>query len=171
MSKYSLISTLWVVLLAGAEPSGVVAAEKPDRLQQEAIALFQSIVQHEPGQMDSCALADSWDNYSIPEEFARRHLGMKLHANLVSPDTGTKPAEIIDPQGVNRQAFCSEDEAKRQKNTKLEDFRTGALKIEKGPYDLSPTLTSALRKYTFPVFDPSYRRAVIVTSYTSIIPG
>ena len=98
MSKLSLIWTLclvwtlWLGLLAAAEPRDVVAAEPPDRPTLEAIALFRSVVKHKPGELGSCALTDRWNHYAVPKELARRHLGMKLHAELVSPSAATTPA-------------------------------------------------------------------------------
>jgi hypothetical protein len=167
VSKFSLIWTLWLGLLAAAEPRDVVAAEPSARLTLEAIALFRSVVKHKLGELGSCALADRWNHYPVPEKLARRHLGMKLHAELVSPSTATTPAEVIDPQGAIRQAFCSNAEAARQMEAQVEDFRRGALNIEKGPFDVHPRLRVVIRDYSFPVFDRGYRRAVIVITYTS----
>jgi hypothetical protein len=52
--KLSLVWTVWLGLLAAAEPRDVVAAERPDRLTLEAIALFRSAVKHKPGELGSC---------------------------------------------------------------------------------------------------------------------
>jgi hypothetical protein len=92
---------------------------------------------------------------------------MRVHAELASPSTATTPAEVIDPEGAIRQAFCSNAEAARQMEAQVEDFRSGALNIEKGPFDLHPRLRVVIRDYSFPVFDRGYRRAVIVITYTS----
>jgi hypothetical protein len=167
VSKFCLLCTLWLGLLAASGPPDTVSAEPPDRLTLEAIALFRSVVERKRDELEPCALDDRWHEYAIPEEVARRHLGMKLHANLASPFTMTKPADVIDPEGKIRQVFCGEAEAERRKNAQVEDFRNGVLRIEKGPHDLNPRLTVAIRDYSFPVFDLGYRRAVIVTTYTS----
>jgi hypothetical protein len=143
LSKFSLFCTLWLGLLATFGPHDAVAAERPDRLTREAVALFRSVVkQHKPREFGSCTLTDRWNDYPVPEEVARRHLGMKLHAELVSPSR-TTPAEVIDPEGAIRQAFCSNSEAAKQTEALVEGFRSGAINIEKGPYDLYPRLTPA----------------------------
>jgi len=164
--KLSLVWSLSLGLLAAAEPRDLVAAERPDRLTREAIALFRSVLKHKPGELGSCTLANRWNRYPVPEEVARRHLGMKLHAELVSPNT-TTPAEVIDPEGAIRQAFCGSSEAARQMDAQVEDFRNGGVNVEKRPFDLNPRLTVVIRDYSFPVFDRGYRRAAIVMAYTS----
>src|SRR5262249_18833820 len=49
--KLSLVWSLSLGLLAAAEPRDLVAAERPDRLTREAIALFRSVLKHKPGEL------------------------------------------------------------------------------------------------------------------------
>jgi hypothetical protein len=135
--------------------------------KQEAIALFRNVVERKTAEPGRCYLADSWLNYPIPEKVARQHLGLTIHADLVPIDHQTQPPEMMDPDGTMRWAFCDEAEAKRQRDALLESFKRGTLKIEKGPFDLQPRLAVPRSEYSFPVFDASYGRAVIVSTLTS----
>jgi hypothetical protein len=150
-----------------AERRAAADDDPPPQAKQEAIVLFRNVVERKTAEPGRCYLADSWLNYPIPEAVARQHLRLAIHADLVPIDHQTQPREVIDPDNVMRAAFCDEAEAKRQRDALVESFKRGTFKIEKGPFDVHPRLAVRRSEYSFPIFDASYGRAVIVSTLTS----
>lgn len=149
--------------VAASTFQSVAAENLQKRLKHEAVALFQVIL-GKNGQRGRCSLASQWLNYPVPREVARKHLGLTLHADLVAPHHATTPAEVLDPSGVMRDAFCDEKQAEQWTTARVEDFRSGTLQIEKSPPYSEPQLVIARKEYSFPVFDRRYRRAIVVVS-------
>ena len=162
-----ILLALCLALSAAFKSRAATAEEQPAKLKREARELFRNVVERKTTEPGHCFLADSWLDYPVPEDVARQHLELTIHAELPAPSHGTRPPEVIDPDGAMPQAFCGESEARRQRDTLVESFRRGILKIDKGPFDLHPRLAVPRSQYSFPVFDASYRRAIIVFSYTT----
>ena len=132
---------------------GVAKAEDKAgvRLNAEAKLLFKAVLADGlPAQ--PCQLDSTWDNYPIPESVARKYLGLRLHAELSSPQSETVPYEILD--SVDSEFFCSADETKKFEIERLKRFEAGTEKS----FEVTRT------QYTFPVFSDDYRSAVLVVS-------
>jgi len=125
--------------------------ERDARLKAEAKLLFKAVLADDPP-AQPCQLDSSWDNYPIPEAVARKYLGLRLHAELASPQTDTNPYEILE--SVESKFFCSANETSKFVSEQLKKFEAGA--------ETSFYINS--RKYTFPVFSDDYRTAVLVAS-------
>jgi hypothetical protein len=132
---------------------GVVRAEDESnvRLNAEATLLFKAVFAERPPSQP-CELDSTWDNYPIPEEVAREHLGLRLHAELSPPYSATTPYEIIE--SADSAFFCSADETKKLNSERLTQFEAGT----------ETRLDIISTKYTFPVFSDDYRTAVLVAS-------
>jgi hypothetical protein len=132
---------------------GTVKAEnqRDAQLKAEAKLLFTAVLADEqPSQ--PCQLVSSWDNYPIPEAVARKYLGLRLHAELASPQTDTTPYEILE--SAESKFFCGADEASNFVSEQLKQFEAGTETI----------LYISSTKHTFPIFSDDYQRAVLVVS-------
>jgi hypothetical protein len=147
-------------------PRHVAAEDAVERLRREAIGLFRQAVLPSQPMPPRCGLRKEWLNDSIPEDIGRRYFGLAVHANLTSPDHATRPDEVIDPDGRMPEAFCTNDEAKQERNRLV----PGTMEAQPGgaacnaPVEFHQKYT----KYSFPVFSADYRRAAIVISHTDI---
>ncbi len=150
----------WLVAAAiSLAMTGMAKAGEGDdqaRLKAEAKALFHVVLadEHVP---ERCELDVEWDTYPIPESVAREYLGLKIHAELSSPFSGTDPREILD-LGANSDAFCDQETAKKLQDDRLKEFQEGSDKT----LDVSGT------RYTFPVFDGDYKTAILVVSHSNL---
>jgi hypothetical protein len=133
-------------------PGMVKAEDESDvRINAEAKLLFKAVLADKPPSQP-CQLDSTWDNYPIPESVAREYLGLRLHAELSSPQSATTPYEILD--SADSEFFCSADETRKLDGERLTQFEAGTEKS----FDIRRT------KYTFPVFSDDYRTAVLVAS-------
>jgi hypothetical protein len=135
---------------------GLLGAAKAEdkagiRLNAEAKLLFKAVLADAPP-TQPCQLDSTWDNYPIPESVARKHLGLRLHAELSSPNSGTVPPEIL--VSADSEFFCSADQTGKFEGEQLKQFEAGTEK----------SFEIKRRQYSFPVFSDDYRSAVLVVS-------
>ena len=150
-----ILLALCLALSAAFKSRAATAEEQPAKLKREARELFRNVVERKTTEPGHCFLADSWLDYPVPEDVARQHLELTIHAELSAPYHGTSPPEVIDPDGAMPQAFCGESEARRQRDTLVESFRRGILKIDKGPWVGTPVakcMTKEFKKAKVPAF-------------------
>ncbi len=105
-----------------------------------------------------CGLANDWYiAHPIEAEFARRHLGLTIEADLLAPHLPTGPRDIF-PAAIDRKAFCTEKE--------FEAFRNRAVEAFRADQDAKPDARLELRRHSFgiPVFNREHTRAVLVVT-------
>lgn len=166
-NPFGLFSVLCVFLcyLAGntvAEASELGAWEKArQRLKREAIELFQVVLRDDKIKPEPCEFRAKWLEHPIPAQY----FGSHLSAELVPASPPADPAEILDPSGTMREAFCDEANDNLRLSILVENLRRKELKDEKNPKVLLNSFRIDRREYTFPIFDKNYRHAVIVGSH------
>lgn len=150
--------------------SGVALAEESEeRVVKEAIALFRAFgVMHPKGTPDSlprCFYAASWRWTSIPEGLSRKYFGIKALAGLAAenPSGFYEVKKIFDPEGKQPEAFCTEDQDKKEYHLLFEAFENETKLRDKREMKASP-LSQYYRRseYSFPVFDTRFRKAAFV---------
>ena len=143
--------------LAGILFSGVAPAEKAEeRVVKEAIALFRAHgVMHPediPYPLPRCFYAESWTWGSIPENYSRKYFGIKALAGLAaeSPSGFHEVRKIFDPEGKQPEAFCTEDQDKKEYHVLFEAFENETKLLDKRETKASP-LSEYFRRveYTF----------------------
>ncbi len=169
--------TLSVIFFLPVGRGQASAGELPDwqkaqnRLRQEAIALFQVIHQRRDAALEHrptpCEFRTEWDDYPVPDTIARDYLGLRIPADLVPSMIVGSPTEIMDPSRKFPEAFCAKADDELRLSFIVESLKRGELKDEGNP-DLKSRWYEILRiEYTFPVFDRTYRRAIVMTTSTS----
>jgi hypothetical protein len=147
--------SVWLVGLLACSAAPHDAANADDRAQArlaaEAKLFFAAVLADDPPS-EPCELSSTWDTYPIPEDIARKHLGLRLHASLSAPESGTGPLQILQPP--TQSALCRDEEAKEFESRGLAAFEAGTDK----------SFFVKRRKYTFPVFSADFRTAVIVVT-------
>ncbi len=143
-----------------AEPARAQASTVETRAINAALALFRDVARPD-GFSGPCSLHAIWDTRSVARTTARAHLGIRVVADLVSIDQGTTPAAIIDPQNRSPGQDCNDHERQRAHDARLEAWRR----------DSSAGRQLQLRtiRYTFPVFNTDFSRAIIVVSHHAVI--
>jgi hypothetical protein len=145
----ALLAALLAVLAASAVHTEAVASE---RFGREAIALFRAVLAGE--RLKACAIDDHWLAYDPPQALVRAHVGSMAGGERPMPS----PAAVLDPGGVQPQAFCDAEEARRRRQTQLEAF-AGVPE----PDPSGDRLVIASRAYARPLFDAGFRRAVVIS--------
>jgi hypothetical protein len=144
-------------LVLGCSLQGAAArAEEPEpESVREAKILFQVILAKEPAP-ERCEFTTTWPTDTIPEEVARKHFGLAVHASLAAPFWVVQlhPEEILDPDKRNADAFCSPDQVKANLDQKLKALETASIK----------SVWIKDTGYAFPIFDMAYRKAIVVVS-------
>ncbi|CAL78441.1 hypothetical protein BRADO4711 [Bradyrhizobium sp. ORS 278] len=102
---------------------------------------------------ERCELSADWDDYPIPEDIARKHLGIRLHASLSAPYSGTNAFQVLKPR--TEEMLCHAAEAKDMESQRLAAFEAGT--------DKAAFIRQ--RKYSFPVFSENYRTAIFVVTH------
>jgi hypothetical protein len=136
-----------------------------ERLASEATALYARVLEKEKPPTDRCSLNSEWFQYSVPEDVARKHLGLKLHAQLAAPYNTTTPAKVLDPAGKMREAFCSADELDKYLKQAMNALRTKLIAENARPDGLQVKLRHTRGDYSFPVFNENFDRAIIVQAW------
>jgi hypothetical protein len=131
-----------------------------ERLKQEAIELFRVVLQDSKEKPAPCEFRAKWLEYPIPAHY----FGSQLSADLVPSSIPADPAEILDPSGSMREAFCNEVDDELRLSFLIESLRRKELRDQRNPKNLLNWFRISRREYTFPIFDKNYRRAVIVSS-------
>jgi hypothetical protein len=154
-------------LSAAYAPRPVAAEDSRERLKREAIGLFRQAVLPSEPTPTRCGLRKVWAVYSIPEDIGRRYLGLAIHADFASPYHGTRPDEVIDPDGRMPDAFCTVDEAKQERNR----LAPGTMEAQPGGAACGNAPERSWfyqedTEYSFPVFSADYRRAAIVVAHS-----
>ena len=129
------------------------------RLKQEAIELFRVVLSEDKEEPATCEFRVKWLEHPIPAHY----FGSNNLADLV-PIAPADPAEIMDPAGTIRSAFCSEADDELRLDFIVESLKRKELRDGKDPTKRLNWFEISRREYTFPIFDKIYRRAVIVGS-------
>ena len=144
--------------------------KRQKRFEAESVALFQVILERrekEDGKKPSpCEFRAEWFEYAVPQGIAEEYFGSTVQADLSPPSNPGEPAEILDPKGAMREAFCTEKDDDEKLQTALESLKKGELKDGKEPAKSLRRLENYRLEYTIPIFDRHYRRAVVVSSGT-----
>jgi len=157
--RLSLLVAFILVCMA----AGRAAAEDADeRASREAKQLFSIMLAHDPECCTAvpqpfapkrCELDASWSEIKLPEYVARKHFGFQLHADL-SASTNTKFRDVIDPQRKFDDAFCTAEEKKNFHDDAMREFQNNN----------SPFVHISHTSFSFPIFDTSYRKAIVIFS-------
>jgi hypothetical protein len=162
-SGFTLAQCLCMCFLAKAPTalSGEYDAWKrtQGRLKQEALELFRVVLADDREKPATCEFRTKWLEYPVPAHY----FGSKILADLV-PIASADPAEIMDPSGTMPSAFCSEANDELRLSFIVESLKRKELRDEKDPTKRLNWFEISRREYTFPIFDKTYRRAVIVGS-------
>ncbi|MBZ6074762.1 hypothetical protein [Microvirga puerhi] len=158
-----------VALLTSAKIDSAISGEEvwekhQRKLKQEAVELFQAVLSEIEYKPKRCEFQIDWHDYAVPEEVARSYLKSTIHADLVPPHHATTPAEILDPAGAIREAFCTEEEEKKWQSSLVEELSAKDVASKSGDGPASSQFSTLRREYTFPIFDKNFRRAVIIVS-------
>ncbi|MBG0795832.1 hypothetical protein IYY11_20950 [Methylocystis sp. H62] len=163
-----LIAT--ALALAGILFSGVALAEKSEeRVVKEAIALFRAYgVMHPKVARNSvrrCFYSARWRWGSIPEGYSRKFFGIRALAGLAAenPSGFYEVMKIFDPEGLQPDALCTEEEDKEKLEEWREVFENKTKSLDKREIEDSPYSPYFVRiEYTFPVFDTRFRKAAFI---------
>lgn len=149
-----------------AWPSGEESEKLKIRLIAEATTLYAKVFESEKPPAERCSLNSEWYNEAVPEYVARVHLGMELHADLVAAYHDTKPAEVLDPAAKMGVLFCSDDELRKHRERATSALQAKLI-AENAQPDASTSLVHHTRiDYSFPVFNETFDRAIIVCRWT-----
>jgi hypothetical protein len=154
-------------LRAALTPRPVAAEDALERLKREAIGLFRQAVLPSQDTPTRCGLRKEWPDYSIPEDLGHRYFGLAIHANLASPYHGTRPDEVLDPDGRMPDAFCTDDEAKQERDRLAAGLKEAQPNTATGKAPVRSEFYQT--EYSFPVFTADYRRAAIVISHKHVV--
>lgn len=160
---FAVARLAWFPLLAIASPASAddaaqrVWKTQTDRSIREARELFQTAVKP-TDDWSECSVQEKWSTYPIGAAEAQKYLGLKLWANVLSPQESTKLAEIINSK--DRRFVC--DEAEREKTAEKQRAQPVDRRIKETTYE-----------YGFPVFNTSFTRAILMTHFLSLgsLPG
>lgn len=155
-----LTGCIAALLVATARPANADTNTLQSRAIGAALSLFRHVAR--PAAFSGpCSLHAIWDTRSVARTTARTHLGIRVVADLVAIDQGTAPAAIIDPQNRSPGQDCNDHERQRAHDARLEAWRR------------DPSASRQLRlntiRYTFPVFNTDFSRAIIVVSHHAVI--
>jgi hypothetical protein len=160
-SEFTLALCLWVCFLAKATialPSEQTAWKRTQgRLKQEAIELFRVVLADDKEKPATCEFRAKWLEYPLPS----RYFGSQILADLV-PIASADPAEIMDPAGTIQGAFCTEADDELRLSFIVESLKRKELRDDRDPTKRLNWFEISRREYTFPIFDKSYKRAIIV---------
>ena len=79
-----------------ADPTDVEWGQFRKRSASEATTLYAEVLEHMKLPVERCVLNGEWYTEVVPEEIARKYLGLKLHADLVGSYNAARPTEVID---------------------------------------------------------------------------
>jgi hypothetical protein len=83
---------------------------------------------------------------------------LKIRADLLAPPNEIKPQDILDTDSKAVDAFCSAEEAKKEKDERLKAFQDN----QGDHFSFHHTM------HTFPVFDANYHKAVVIVTGSAI---
>ena len=146
--------TLIVLALEVVSSSPARSDELASRQKREASAIYR-LVLAEKLPVEQCGYSEEWDNYPVPDYVARKYLGLKLHADVSASNQPLAFEEALDPKRLKPSTFCKHAEAAAYIQKSLEGF-------EHDPAQHFMVLRS--RGFTFPVFNATFRTAVIVVT-------
>ena len=134
--------------LAGLAPTSANAGD--DQLRSATWALFRAI--ESPKDFTPCAFDMSWMAYAVPENLARRYLGLTLHADVSAPFEAVPVTEVFDERKAHKASFC--DQARREQ----------LLRQTKSTFEESNEKKSSISflSVTYPVFSNHLKYAAIV---------
>lgn len=148
-SLFRLAGTL-AATLAFAAPA---RADDDARLKSEGIAILRAataLETHTGQESSPCRIDAEWSKETVPYDIARKVFGLKIRADLAAgspvPDSGT----ILSAVEPDPARLCAQEDLGRQ------------LKAARAALPTGGRFFSHVASYTFPVFDPSFTRAVVV---------
>lgn len=124
--------------------------------QREARAVF-AVLGVKLETATRCEIAKDWERESISLDLARKYLKAQttLHAEFIAPDFPLKTNSILDPNNEYASAFCTADE--------MREF-SATIKQEIASSEIGARGTVNSKKYSFPVFDSKFQRAVLIVT-------
>lgn len=141
------------------------------RTKREAHAVLNAILRDDRIEPKPCRFTTEWLNDPVETWDAQKYLGSRLNAGLVAPDIGTRPSDVIDPNGSMRGSFCAENHTDALWRQMLDDYRSGARQGEPDIYDGRRLGSYRLRldrtEMTMPVFNTAFTAAVVHAWHTS----
>jgi hypothetical protein len=129
-------------------------AQHENRLVVEARALFKAV---DRGASSRCRFDSFWDSRPVLAETAKGYLRLALQADLVVSEPPATPMQIIDPEGRERDAFCTSEDRNAVWKAAIAALQPGDDNVLR--------LTSV--SYGFPVFSADFTRAALVVQYFS----
>ena len=165
LSRIVLGLLLALPVPAPPSPARAQAAElskaEEYRLRQEAKGLFEAVLA-EPGPAPgTCGLDKEWASRLVPYRLARKHLGHTALADLNGLETGATTAEILDSPGKHPEWFCGVEEFRRELQGR-KDKTLAAGRAGEGADSLRGSMPQL--DFSFPVFDMTFRTAIVVRS-------
>jgi hypothetical protein len=163
-----LVLTVAVLLpaLARADEEMEKAFEKrTEWTNREAGELLRVLLSDRIEHPQPCMFASKWSTRPIDASLAQKYLGSTLHADLLAPDAGKAPAEIVDPAATMQGAFCSDADADQSWNQRQALFRSGMSPGETEKHRRHPFVRMTRTDVTMPVFDTTFTVAIVVVSH------
>lgn len=93
---------------------------------------------------------ESWLDYAVPAELARKYLDARNGAPSAPP---ASPRPTLDPRGARPEIFCSKADNRARRDAAIAALRPGE------------RTTQITLGYTFPVFDAAGRMAIIIVEH------
>jgi hypothetical protein len=127
-------------------------------LRREAAELFAVKLQNEITAFHRCEISSEWYSYTVDEKIARMELELRVHANLTAPTHGFNLSTVLDPNVKFKDIFCSDSTYTNYIRSKLSSIEN------KNTVDNDEFLVAARRRYSFPIFNNSYTKAILVSN-------
>jgi hypothetical protein len=148
-------------------------AHLSERTKQEARAVLISVLRDDRIEPTPCRFQVRWSSRPVAVDLAQAYLGSRIYADLVAPDIGLGPGDLIDSKGAMRGSFCNDLEASALWKQLQDDFRSGANPGARDIYDGKPNGPPRLRfertEITLPVFDRRFTTAAVVVSFHQVM--
>lgn len=155
MHKLRPLILIWI--LTSLLPYEANAADQAqERLALEVRGLFAVIAEGQ-SERERCTLLNKWSEEPIPTYIAAQAFGLKVHAAPIADFDLTQTVslkEIIDPANRNPAAFCDHDERNKVREEGNAKFKSGAI----------DSYSHRAVSYTFPIFNHSFNKAVLIVT-------
>ncbi len=147
MRSFVLLATSLAFLFAPAK----LDAQDEDRQAIEAASLFRAAFAGE-NKPEQCFYDVEWGTAPVPMYMAQEVFGITVHAGLLADSSEVSLQNVLDQEKKFPEAFCSDKTWDDYRRKRLEDLKAG----------VSPSIVIRRRLISFPVFDASYKMAIVM---------
>ena len=164
MPHFSRIVLALILILPAIAPSSLAAGDEAEylrkqerRLEREATNLFKVVLAEFGNAPGRCWFSTDWYSREVPYHLARQYLGRRIRSDVTSPKVGVTTAEILDPAGTHPERFCNTEEFREALQGRMDES------LATNSSD-SATNSVPQRDFSFPVFDRTFRTAIVLRS-------